>query len=262
MNKVLFLLIFLFSFVIFIFVQGGDYNGDTNNDYNSNAIRVYNLGTMYYHGLSSRPVDKKKACDLFERSFDLGYYEAAFNLAHCYRRGEGVEKDIDKAALLYRTAAENGVDEALTSLAVIYLNEEGFEENSREGIDILFERVDEGDEYAAFHLGNEYYAGRHVEKDYYEAINYYKLAANEGHSLSISILYLIYSKGIYGQNVDMDKSRYYSNLFCGVEKIKGDGWTIEFALAGAYKYGWGVDVDLEKYEELIREHESKENGEC
>ena len=66
-------------------------------------------------------------------------------MGNMYYCGEGVEKDYDEAAKWYRTAAE------------------------------------QGDQEAWYKLGNMYYRGEGVKKDTAEAAKWYQKAAEQGH---------------------------------------------------------------------------------
>jgi TPR repeat protein len=56
----------------------------------------YNLGVCYYHG---EGIDKNLsiAALLFEKSANLGHINAQYNLGICYKNGEGFYKDMKKA---------------------------------------------------------------------------------------------------------------------------------------------------------------------
>ena len=51
------------------------------------------------------------------RAAEAGSTEAQVELAHCYRLGDGVERDASRARELYRSAAAGGDADALAFLA-------------------------------------------------------------------------------------------------------------------------------------------------
>jgi TPR repeat protein len=51
------------------------------------------------------------------------------NLALCYKNGEGIEKNLEKAFDWYQKAAENDIKEAIFNLALLYENGEGTKKN-------------------------------------------------------------------------------------------------------------------------------------
>jgi TPR repeat protein len=52
-----------------------------------------------------------------------------FYLAICYEKGEGTDRNSEKAFYWYYKAAENGNEKAMFNLAIYYNNEEGIEKN-------------------------------------------------------------------------------------------------------------------------------------
>ena len=83
--------------------------------------------------------------DLLEKAIS-GDAESQYQLALCYRNGEGVEQSNEEAAKWYRFAAE------------------------------------QGDSIAQYNLGNCYENGEGVEQSYEEAEKWYRKAAEQGDS--------------------------------------------------------------------------------
>ena len=52
----------------------------------------------------------------YQKAADGGYAQAQYSLGGLYFKGEGVEKDYNKAIELYRMAAENGNEDAKNAL--------------------------------------------------------------------------------------------------------------------------------------------------
>uniref|UniRef100_U9V3V1 Protein kinase domain-containing protein n=1 Tax=Rhizophagus irregularis (strain DAOM 181602 / DAOM 197198 / MUCL 43194) TaxID=747089 RepID=U9V3V1_RHIID len=82
----------------------------------------------------------KNCCKPFTKelwgSAENGDKEAMFNLAICYKNGEGTEKNLEKAFYWYQkaaeNAAENGNEVAMNNLAICYENGNGTEKNLEE----------------------------------------------------------------------------------------------------------------------------------
>lgn len=62
-----------------------------------------------------------EAASQWRRAAELGDAEAARNLGHLYRQGQGVERDLQIAAAWYRVAADGGVINAQYNLGMLYL---------------------------------------------------------------------------------------------------------------------------------------------
>jgi len=92
--------------------------------------------------------DYVRAVKIFEALSGAGNSTAMVRLASLYQRGEGVDRDIDKAARFYRSAAELG------------------------------------DAEAQFNLGNMYLLGEGLPRDEDWALTFYRRAAAQGHVLA------------------------------------------------------------------------------
>ncbi|KAF9171076.1 hypothetical protein BGX21_010667 [Mortierella sp. AD011] len=86
-------------------------------------ISHYRIGVLYFNGWDTEP-NCAAAMKWFEKAADQRCGLAAFALAEMYRKGEMVEKDINKAMELYRRGDEYGHIESANSLAVL-LKEQG-----------------------------------------------------------------------------------------------------------------------------------------
>ena len=72
------------------------------------AVAIHNLGGYYRRGDMGLPQDRDKAMELWLRAGELGCADAYYNVGHAYRRGQGVERDIEKAKHYYELAAMEG----------------------------------------------------------------------------------------------------------------------------------------------------------
>ena len=75
----------------------------------------YNLAVRYARG-EGVPKDLGKAAELFRKAADQGNADAQDNLGMLYENGRGVPKDLDKAAELYKKAADQGNQHAIVNL--------------------------------------------------------------------------------------------------------------------------------------------------
>ncbi|NRB11253.1 MAG: sel1 repeat family protein [Rickettsiaceae bacterium] len=71
----------------------------------------------------------KNLWDYFKKRQIRDMLTAQYNLAVMYKNGDGVKKDLKKAAELYQKSADQGDASAQNSLAVMYKNGEGVEKD-------------------------------------------------------------------------------------------------------------------------------------
>ena len=129
---------------------------------------ITHLGIAYRAGRLGLVKSDKKAAKIWKRAVELGDVEAMRYLAGLYEDGEGVKLDRKKAERLYRAAADRGDPSAQTSLAFLLDSQEKFE----------------------------------------EAVRYFTLAANQGHTYAETALGCCYHYGM-GTEVDLGKARYW-----------------------------------------------------
>ena len=82
-----------------------------------------------------------------------GDVEAQASLAGRYSSGEGVQKDLYRAGIWYRRAAEGGCAEAQYQVGVMLLDGEGMTEDSNEGLEWIF-RASQADHIKATSVFN------------------------------------------------------------------------------------------------------------
>ena len=93
---------------------------------------------------------------------------------------------------------------------------------------------------AQYRLGNMYYYGYGVNKDYKKAVEWYQKSADQGYKLAQNDLGHMYDQG-YG--IDKDYKRaiewYQKSADQGCEDA-------QYSLGNMYYYGYGVDKDYKK----------------
>jgi TPR repeat protein len=89
-----------------------------------NADAQANLGWHYATG-DGVPKDLSKAAELYQKAADQGNAMAQNNLGELYQTGDGVPKDLGKAAALYQKAADQGTADAQDSLGQLYETGQG-----------------------------------------------------------------------------------------------------------------------------------------
>lgn len=133
------------------------------------------LGDMYYKG-DGVEKNYQKAFDLYTKAAKQGNPRAQFNLALMYLRGEGTKKDYMKGFELCREVAEKGHPDAQLFLGIFYNHKQEYQKAFK----WFSDAAEKGRETAQFALGEMYYEGKGVEEDHQKAIEWYKKAAKKG----------------------------------------------------------------------------------
>ena len=98
---------------------------------------------------------------------------------YCYEYGEGVAKDLAKAAEWYRKSAEQGNATAQYTLAIFYKNGYGVTQNKAEAAKWYKKAAEQGDANAQNSLGYCYDHGEGVEKNSAKAVEWYERAQSK-----------------------------------------------------------------------------------
>ena len=119
-------------------------------------------------------VAQKYSQELVDKA-NAGDAEAQNDLALCYAKGIGVEKDIDKAISLFKKAVDNGDAYAMGNLAQYYELGLGVKKDSLEAFNLYKRAGDEGTKRTKTQLGLYYYYGKAgVKKDYAESLKWFE----------------------------------------------------------------------------------------
>jgi len=130
-------------------------------------------------------------------AYDSGDYATAFaewlplaengdaaaqrNVGHLYRKGQGVEQDLVRAAEWYRRAAETGFARAQANLASMYLRGDGVPQDYAEAAKWFERAAIQGHSIAQYNLAVMYERGLGVEQSEPKALAWYYNAARAGH---------------------------------------------------------------------------------
>ena len=161
-------------------------NGDVEN--------ALGLGYMYLYGQNGVETNYEKAFHFYQIAAKQNNIIALNNLGSLYFNGIGTSVDYNKAAELFKKAAELGSDDAAVNLAFIYLSSE--QEDLIEPAIALFEQAaNAGNNTAKFMLGYAYYTGVGIEQNFYEAVRLIRDAANANFDEAQYMLAKIYVNG-------------------------------------------------------------------
>src|SRR5207302_5142378 len=104
-----------------------------------------------------------------------------FNLGVLYANGNGVVKDMSKAAELYQKAADHGNASAQSALAYLCYNGHGMmAPDASKAAELAQKAADKGIPDAQALLGYLYSKGKGVPKNVYKAADLLKKAADRG----------------------------------------------------------------------------------
>lgn len=98
---------------------------------------------------------ERRSFDLLRRSAGFGYAPAMYALGSCYETGDLVEADPEHAALLFKSAAENGYAKAKFRHGLnIYFGSNGVSKNITQGLELIKSAAQDGVEDAEEFLTN------------------------------------------------------------------------------------------------------------
>ena len=175
----------------------------------------YEIGNKYYKG-EDVIRDYNEAAKWYRLAADQGDADAQYNLAIMYYYGQGVTQDYSEAAKWYRLAAKQGHEEAIEELKELQgalarryellrkSNKSDPKQNvSKIGDHPIPEPSKITDPETQYAIGNKYYKGEDVVRDYNEAAKWYRLAADRGDADAQYNLAIMH---YYGQGVTPDYS--------------------------------------------------------
>ncbi len=139
---------------------------------------MYTLGRLLFEGKFG-PGKVIEGQELLEQSGKLGNAESFLFLAHHYRSGSIVQRDISRSTTFFSEAAKLRNPEAIVAFARFLITPagEGFREEEKFGIvKLLEELVAEKEPEAMVVLGNLSAAGVQTNQSFRQAISWYKKA--------------------------------------------------------------------------------------
>jgi len=218
-----------------------------------------NLGNV--HVKVERPLDSYEEVDL--ETLILHAHgqvpQAMVELGLRYVRANGIEKDVRKSIPWYRRAAELGDPAGQFWLGIAYRSDSdnGLDRDGELALKYLKQAASQ-DYLDAYHnIGLMYVLDQDediVEKDFKEAIKWFKLGEEKNAPWSLSNLGLIYRKGLYGETKNDEKSFHYYKRGAELGQASDMNWVGYY-----YMNGIGVDTNLD---EGIRWYRlAAENGE-
>lgn len=151
---------------------------------NGNEVSMYNLGKLFDDG-NKVDRDYLVAYDYYRMAAEHNYPDAQAELGWMFDKGHGVSRDYYKSAYWYNLAAENNHVVAIVNLGTHYMNGNGVECNKEKGFSLYMKAYslrerDESVSALLWLIGNSYEFGNGVNKDFQQAIMWYKKARDAG----------------------------------------------------------------------------------
>lgn len=132
---------------------------------------INDLGCMYASGIGVRRNMKMAVAYFMEASMKRNLF-GMLNMAQLYVDGLGVERDLDKARVLYNQAFEEGYSDAMVMCGDTYLVEDDY----KSALDCYLKAALRRCPYSYYRLGWFYKEGLGIEKDTTKALEYYQKA--------------------------------------------------------------------------------------
>ncbi len=129
------------------------------------AHAQYLMGTFLITGRQGIDPDRNGARQWFEAAARQNYAGAQYRLGDLYRRGDGVERNLKKAATLFREAAMTGDRPAENALGDLYRDGDGVDQSYATALYWYRKAAKQGDPVALSNLGIMYEHGQAVAMD-------------------------------------------------------------------------------------------------
>ena len=134
--------------------------------------------------------------------------EAQFRIGVCYHTGDGVAKDLKKAAYWWQIGADQGDASCQFNLGLLYIKGEGVSQNNVTGATLVKKAAEQEMPEAQSTLATYYRDGIGVPKDIKRAVGWWEKAANQGNVSSQVNLGVCYANG-FGVAKDITKAKYW-----------------------------------------------------
>jgi TPR repeat protein len=143
----------------------------------------------------------------FEKAANAGNVQAQRRLADLYTEGGVFPRDLDRAAALYRAAAEQGDAESQLAYAEFLSSRSS---NSKEALQWYRRAAERGNAWAQLKLGDVYLKGLGVPVDAEKAIRLYLASAKSGNLHAMTALGDMYAAGVGVPQDLAEAAKWYS----------------------------------------------------
>ena len=214
--------------------------------------------------------DHKEALKWLQKAAARNNYIAMHELGQMYRYGMAVDRDFQRAAELFRKAAEGGgIDASMYALGKMYKKGMGVKTNDEEAFRWFQRAVAKNNHLAMYELGTMYLHGIGIKQDVQRGLNLLQTAANWGHFGAMYKLGIAYKKGevvaqdyrqaiswftrmIYGPDVARDNREAFHWFKKNNSSEREKYYAAMFELGQMYLHGHGIPRSEKKGQELLR----------
>lgn len=219
-------------------------NPSAKDDEKANAY--YKLGLCYGRG---EGVDKdlEKAFESMQNAADLNLPEALYAVACCYSNGEGVPEDDLASFEYYKKAAKAEYPPAYIELGKCYYSGQGGEKNPDEAFKYIQKGAKHRFPEALLMLGVCYYNGEGVTQNSKKAFGYFQEAAEFNVPEAFYNLAICYH---FGEGIAKDSATAFNHLESAAKLNFSYAF---FALSHCYYFGEGIDKNPKKAFDLCQE---------
>jgi TPR repeat protein len=195
----------------------------------------FDLGTMYFKGLSGVAKDNTEAMKWFRKAADLGMADAQYWVAGMYRDGDGVQVNMAEALVWFQKAAGQGLAIAQNDLGDMYYYGRGTPESKTDAFKWYEKAASSGNPLGQYNLGHMYSQGLGVTKNLAEAFNWTRKAAEQNYVTAQNALGDIY---YVGSGVAKD---YVESVKWFRKAADKNHQSAQYSMGYAYAHGQGVE---------------------
>ena len=210
------------------------------------AYAYSSIAATYRDAVGGLEKDIEKAAEYYQKSYDISKTWSATPMAYIADmysyEGEANKADewYKKAADAYKLLADSGNSAALNMLGNLYYNGAGVEKDYGKAKELFEKAAEAGNADALYNIGWLYHNGFGVEQDYAKAMEWYEKAADAGVATAMYNIGGLYCDG-YGVEQNYTKAMEW------FEKAADAGDAVALNDIGwLYQNGYGVDQDYAK----------------
>ncbi len=200
------------------------------------------LANAYIHGRSGIKGDAAKAVGFYQAAATLDPDDQTANtrLAHAYRDGEGVPRNLVLASSHLETAAAAGSRMAIRELGLAYLHGSGVDQNANRAVELLHSSAERGFGLAWSDLAQAYGSAFGLEVDLSESFRFSLRGARAGDPSAMVATGVALLSGFGTQQDDQ------AGIFWLERTAEAEGPQAPEAMyrqSEVYRYGTGVKKD-------------------
>ncbi len=162
-----------------------------------NADALVELANCYYRGWGIEK-DEKRSTALDYEAAKLGNIEGTYNLGIDYFQGIGIKQNYKKAYQLFKVAAYHGHVDAQYNLALCFYKGHGVKQDYEKAIEWFEEAAILGSDKAQCSLGICFWEGIGTSKDPIKATHWLNKAADQGNETAAKYV----SRNVHKERID------------------------------------------------------------